>query len=96
MQDLTGRFPASLTPSSQEGGNLIQPDLAKSTMTAPGSEPVTPLPGPVQGSDPDINQSVPTVPVSFPGDQVKPPVQPAPHGGGRWGDIGFGRLWRQL
>lgn len=64
MQDLSAKYSIALTPSSQEGGNLIQPTLAKATMTAPGSEPVTPLPPPVQGSDPAINPSGPQIPVS--------------------------------
>jgi hypothetical protein len=55
----------SLAPSSQEGGNLIQPDLAQLTMTAPGSEPVTPLPPPVQGSHvPEPQASGPQLPVN--------------------------------
>lgn len=66
MEDLSARYNIKLTPSSQEGGNLVQPDLAQSTMTAPGSQPVTPLPAPVQGSDPALNPSGPQVPVSSP------------------------------
>jgi hypothetical protein len=44
MQDLTGRYPAYLAPTSQSAGGAIHAsDLA---MTAPGSQPVdmTPVP----------------------------------------------------
>ena len=59
MQDLSkpaGQF-GSLVPSSQEGGNLVQENLAEMTMTAPGSEPVTPLPPPLNQSDPQPNRA---------------------------------------
>lgn len=64
MQDLSAKYAISLTPSSQEGGNLQQPDLAQATMTAPGSVPVTPLPPPVQGSHPQMQSSGPRIPLS--------------------------------
>ena len=85
MQDLTGKFPALLTPTSQEGGNMIQPDLPKSAMTAPGSTPVSPLPGPQQGSDPAIDYSGPQEPVS--NAPHKPTARPGRDGAGRWSDI---------
>lgn len=45
MQDLTGRFPTHLSPTSQSGGNTIQdPAGHAAAMTAPGSESVNPLP----------------------------------------------------
>jgi hypothetical protein len=85
MQVLTGQFPVLLTPTSQEGGNMIQPDLGESAMTAPGSTPVSPLPGPSEGSDPEIDFSGPEVPVS------NAPHRPVPRAGrdgaGNWGDI---------
>ena len=54
-----------IAPSSQEAGNLMQPTLSDLTGTAPGSQPVTPLPPPEQGShvpepQPDINVPVNT------------------------------------
>lgn len=79
MQDLSAKYSIALTPSSQEGGNLIQPTLAKATMTAPGSEPVTPLPPPLQGSNPAIDSSGPVIPVS------SPRPQPRTGTGGRGG-----------
>ena len=73
MQDLTARYMPRLVPSSQEGGNLVQPDLAELTMTAPGSQPVTPLPPPVQGSHvPEPQPSGPLIPVSSPRPQPRP------------------------
>ena len=93
MQDLSATYNPALTPTSQEGGNMIQPDLAKAAMTAPGSDPVSPLPGPNSGSDPRINIS----------DNV--PLSDAPHkptpargntGGGSWARPGSsGSLWKQ-
>ncbi len=83
MDDLTGRYNIALVPSSQEGGNLVQPDLAQLTMTAPGSQPVTPLPPPAQGSH---------VPEPQPaGAQVKVSDRPQPGkswrpGGGSWAE----------
>lgn len=66
MQDLTARYNIALAPSSQEGGNLIQPNLAEMTMTAPGSQPVTPLPPPAQGSNVPEPHEGPRIPVSSP------------------------------
>lgn len=88
MQDLSGRYnPAGaplslLVPSSQEGGNLIQADLAERTMTAPGSEPVSPLPAALEGAHPTPTQSGDTIPVSHPGTHAKVRVA----GPGEWGD----------
>jgi hypothetical protein len=56
VQDLSKPV-AFLVPSSQEGGNLVDEQLAKHTMTAPGSAPVTPLPDPHQQADPIIEVS---------------------------------------
>lgn len=52
MDDLSARYNIALVPSSQEGGNLVQMDLAAKTMTAPGSEPVSPLPAAAEGAHP--------------------------------------------
>lgn len=84
MQDLTGKYPAYLVPSSQEGGNLVQPDLAEKTMTAPGSQPVTPLPPPSQGSHvPEPQASGAQVKVSSPRPQPARTWRP---GGGAWAE----------
>ena len=56
MQDLSKPV-RTLVPSSQEGGNLVQETLPATTMTAPGSQPVTPLPDPHLQSDPIIEVS---------------------------------------
>jgi len=66
MQDLSGAYPLKLCPTSQEGGNLVQGDLAEAAMTAPGSPPVTPLPPPLQQSHPDPQPSGPQQPVGTP------------------------------
>lgn len=86
MQDLSGRYNPSdsplslLVPSSQEGGNLIQADLAQKTMTAVGSEPVSPLPPALEGAHPTPTQSGPSIPLSYPGDNPRPTVQHADTG----------------
>lgn len=82
MQDMSKPH-SYLTPSSQEGGNLVQDTLAANTMTAPGSRPVTPLPDPHDQSDPPMGVSTPTqdgplglgtmIPVA---DTTKPRVNP--------------------
>lgn len=100
MQDLSAQFaPISLAPSSQEGGNMIQEDLAKMTMTAPGSEPVAPLPAAVEGSHPEVNYSGPQVPVSHPGRQKKATAaQMKASGAGRYGDthgVPAASLWKE-
>jgi len=41
MQDLTGKYAARLTPTSQEGGGMVYDNTP--AMTAPGSAPVTPM-----------------------------------------------------
>lgn len=84
MDDLSARYNIALVPSSQEGGNLIQPDLAQMTMTAPGSQPVTPLPSPVQGSHvPEPQPSGPRIAVSSPRPQPDRTWRP---GGGAWSE----------
>lgn len=98
MQDLSGNFGdplALLVPTSQEGGNMIQADLAKKAMTAPGSEPASPLPPPLDGANPEPNWSGPQIPVSHPGDNPR-----VPHGtskGGEWSNAvaNPGHLWKQ-
>lgn len=97
MQDLSGNFGDPLrllVPTSQEGGNMVQPDLAEAAMTAPGSIPATPLPPPLQGANPEPNFSGPQIPVSFPGDNPR-----VPHGtsqGGEWSSTvaNPGHLWK--
>ena len=77
MQDLTGKYPAELVPSSMEGGNLTTPpEQVKLTMTAPGSKPVTPMPPPGMSSQlPVPVPSGPQIPVSgMPGAPVPAPA----------------------
>lgn len=51
-------------------------------MTAPGSEPVSPLPPGLDGAHPTPTQSGDTIPVSFPGTHAKPKIEgPGPTGG---------------
>lgn len=108
MQDLSARYsppgaPLSLlVPSSQEGGNLIQADLAARTMTAPGSEPVSPLPPALDGAHPTPTQSGSTIEVSHPGMHPRVAVREsddgdADDGGPGWADDrkGRNRVWRQ-
>jgi hypothetical protein len=82
MQDLTGQGPAALAPSSQEAGNITQPDLARWTMTAPGSVPVTPMPAPEESAQ---------MPQPQPGAVYDPPnrVHGAAQAGqaGSWADV---------
>jgi len=66
---------------------MIQPDLGKSAMTAPGSTPVTPIPPPLQGSDPEIDYSGPQVPVSDAPHKPHPVKGPA--GSGSFGGAKF-------
>jgi hypothetical protein len=96
MEVLTGRFPALLTPTSQEGGNMIQPTLAGSAMTAPGSTPVTPLPGPLEGSDPAIDYSGPQIPVSHPGQRDRVAAAPARWGGATFDVISIGGAFGEV
>lgn len=60
MEDLSGTvFPGdpitALVPSSMEGGNMASDN--KLAMTAPGSQPVTPLPPAKMQADPKITTS---------------------------------------
>jgi hypothetical protein len=41
MQDLTGKFPAALVPSSMSAGGEVHFDSGNLQMTAPGSQPVS-------------------------------------------------------
>lgn len=106
MQDLSAKYnppgaPLSLlVPTSQEGGNLIQADLAEKAMTAPGSEPVSPLPAGLDGAHPTPTQSGEEIPLSYPGTHAKPKVA----GPGEYGrPTGFrdiddlpGGKWKQM
>jgi hypothetical protein len=77
-ENLTGRYPSSLAPTSQEGGNLTHPDRVRAdAMTAPGSQPVTPQPA-------DDESSV--MPQPQLGDVYRPPNRVS--GGGREGEGG--------
>ena len=84
MDDLSAKYNIALVPSSQEGGNLVQLNLSQMTMTAPGSQPVTPLPGPLQGSNvPEPQPSGPQIPVSSPKPQ---PRTGGAHRGAAWAE----------
>lgn len=65
MQDLTGRFPANLVPSSMSGGNTVSDDPGLS-MTAPGSPGVMPMPDAMDNL-PLPRSSGDEIPVSHPG-----------------------------
>lgn len=94
MQNLTSQYNPALTPTSQEPGNMIQPDLPKAAMTGPGSVPVSPLTPPVTGSDPRINPTE-NVPVSSA--PHKPHPQTAGNlGYGKWSDTPNGAQWKTL
>lgn len=78
---------------------MIQANLSEATMTAPGSEPVAPLPEAVSGSHPEINYSGPEIPVSHPGRQPKatPARQDVP-GAVAWTDthgVPAASLWKE-
>jgi hypothetical protein len=96
MQDLTGRYPASLAPTSQEGGGLVDHGQAQAAMTAPGSVPVTPMPPPADGPVLPMPQVTgTTIPLSdAPG---SPELAPAP-GSGRWTGkpSGAAGLWKEV
>jgi hypothetical protein len=88
MDDLTGQYEASPAPTSQSPGNTVadRPDLA---MTAPGSEPVNPVP--------DVVDSVPNPKL---GAQRGPTVMVHGQGegfAGTWQDASeSGAGWKQL
>jgi hypothetical protein len=72
MRDLSPLAKNSVTATSQAAGNMTSsPDNA---MTAPGSQPVDPLPPTADQDDPDIAMPRP-IPVSWTG---KPPPRASP------------------
>ena len=97
MQDLTQQFIgiAKLVPTSQEGGNMVQKNLSEAAMTAPGSQPASPNPGPYIPLDLGPDSEKPQMPVSHPGNKPRVPAGTSP--GGQWADINKapGVLWKQ-
>ena len=88
MQDLTGQYPARLTPTSQEGGGMVYNNAP--AMTAPGSDPVTPMKTPYGGELPFetpelLPSDMDTVAVNNVAGRVtaNPPV-PSNRSGGGW------------
>jgi hypothetical protein len=71
MQDVSHFLPSdpitALSPSSMAAGNMVSSN--KFAMTAPGSDPVDPLPPAKDQGDPSINVSGPVIP---PGTSGKP------------------------
>ena len=55
MRDLSALAAGSITVTSQEGGNLVHDNSP--AMTAPGSEPVTPMPDEKQMPAPELGTS---------------------------------------
>jgi hypothetical protein len=88
MQDLTGQHLARLTPTSQEAGGMVYSN--QPAMTAPGSDPVTPMKTPYGAPMPfEVPEALPsgqqTVPLS--GQASRTAGNPAPAGnrsGGGW------------
>jgi hypothetical protein len=86
MQNLTGRFPAYLVPSSMSGGNTVadEPSLA---MTAPGSPGIMPMPD-VYDNLPLPRDSGTEIPVSHPGLRSKVTAEGSRPGMTAWHDAG--------
>ena len=88
MQDLTGKTPARLTPTSQEGGGMVYSNAP--AMTAPGSDPVTPMKTPYGGELPFetpelLPSDMDTIPVSAQASRVTDnPAPPSNRSGGGW------------
>ena len=72
MRDLSPLAKDSVTATSQAAGNMTS--SASNAMTAPGSQPVNPLPPATDQDDPDIAVPRP-IPVSWTG---KPPPRASP------------------
>jgi hypothetical protein len=97
MQDLTGRFPMALAPTSQEGGGLVDHGQGQAAMTAPGSVPVTPMPPPADGPVLPMPQvSGTTIPLSHAPGSAEPP--PEPGGFGAWAGkpSGAAGFWKDV
>lgn len=75
MKDLSGLLPGdpitALVPTSQAGGNMMSDN--KLAHSAPGSQPVDPLPPAKEQADPKVSASNST-PIK-PGDDGKPPAR---------------------
>lgn len=95
MQDLTGRFPANLVPSSMSGGNTVSDDPALS-MTAPGSPGVMPMPD-VMDNLPLPRASGTEIPVSHPGQHPRVTAEGSRPGMTTWTEAGGGNTgrWRE-
>lgn len=81
MQDLSHLAENSITATSQAAGNMLSSNAQ--AMTAPGSEPVDPLPDRARQDDPNLTQSGPDLPVGYSGkpqasEQAGTPSQPRP------------------
>jgi hypothetical protein len=66
MQDLSGKYPARLIPTSQEAGGMVYDNSP--AMTAKGSDPVTPMVTPsgakMPFATPEVTPEDPQIPVS--------------------------------
>lgn len=78
MQDLSPLAADSMWPTSQEAGNMMSGRHA--AMSAPGSDPVTPLPPAKDQGEPHVTPS--NGPVIRPGDDGKPPARAGRERGG--------------
>lgn len=65
IKDVSGLAAKSLAVTSQAGGNMMSSNHL--AMTAPGSEPVDPLPDRREQGDPEITMSGPEIPVGTSG-----------------------------
>lgn len=88
MKDLSGNGKIRLTPTSQEGGGMVYDNSA--AMTAPGSDPVTPMKTPYGAPMPfAVPEALPsdqdTVPLSGQASRTagNPPA-PSNRSGGGW------------
>ena len=88
MQDLTGKHASRLVPTSQEAGGMVYDNSP--AMTAPGSDPVTPMRTPYGASLPFetpelLPSDMKTVPVSGQASRTADnPAAPSNRSGGGW------------
>jgi hypothetical protein len=83
MQDLSSLADNSLTATSQGAGNMMSSN--ETAMTAPGSQPVTPLP-PTRDQDTPNMEMTPRIPVSYTGKpDVTKQAGPVPRTRPAWG-----------
>jgi hypothetical protein len=96
MEDLTGRFPAGLTPSSQASpGPTAQGDLHKMTRSGPGTDSVVNIPDLLD--PPEENPSSgPVIPVSHPGQHSRVVEMENAAGAGGFHTITIGGVWKEL